>query len=122
MAETATPTTTTTELDPRRWWALGVLCFSLLLIVMDNTIVNVALPTIQRDLNATSSQLQWIVDAYVLVFAGLLLTMGSLGDRYGRKGALSLGLAIMGSASVACAWADNANQLIFFRAVMGIGG
>lgn len=110
------------ERDPRRWWALAVLCLSLLLIVMDNTIVNVALPTIQRDLGATGSELQWIVDAYVLVFAGLLLTMGSLGDRYGRKPALSLGLAIMGSASFISAWSSDPAQLIFWRAVMGIGG
>lgn len=110
------------ELDPRRWWALAVLCLSLLLIVMDNTIVNVALPTIQEDLGATASELQWIVDAYVLVFAGLLLTMGSLGDRYGRKPALSLGLAIMGSASAVSAWSSDPGQLIFWRAVMGVGG
>ena len=110
------------ELDPRRWWALAVLCLSLLLIVMDNTIVNVALPTIQEDLGATASQLQWIVDAYVLLFAGLLLTMGSLGDRYGRKPALSLGLLIMGSASAISAWSSDPEQLIFWRAVMGVGG
>ncbi|MBL8775731.1 MAG: MFS transporter [Acidimicrobiales bacterium] len=110
------------DLDPRRWWALAVLCLSLLLIVMDNTIINVALPTIQSDLGATASQLQWIVDAYVLVFAGLLLTMGSLGDRYGRKPALSLGLLIMGSASAISAWSSDPEQLIFWRAVMGIGG
>ncbi len=109
-------------LDPRRWWALGVLCLSLLLIVMDNTIVNVALPTLVRELGATTSQLQWIVDAYTLVFAGLLLTMGSLGDRYGRKPALSLGLLIMGTASAISAWSSDPEQLIFWRAVMGIGG
>ncbi|MCB1002628.1 MAG: MFS transporter [Acidimicrobiales bacterium] len=110
------------ELDPRRWWALAVLCLSLLLIVMDNTIVNVALPTIQRDLDATGSELQWIVDAYVLVFAGLLLTMGSLGDRFGRKPALSLGLVVMGGASAISAWSSDPSHLIFWRAVMGIGG
>ena len=66
----------------RRWWILAVLCFSLLVIVLDNTILNVAIPTIVRDLDATNSQLQWMVDAYTLVFAGLLLTAGSLGDRW----------------------------------------
>ena len=71
---------------------LAVLCFSLLVIVLDNTILNVAIPTIVRDLDATNSQLQWMVDAYTLVFAGLLLTGGSLGDRFGRRGALQLGL------------------------------
>jgi EmrB/QacA subfamily drug resistance transporter len=89
---------------------------------MDNTIVNVAIPTLQKDLGATTSQLQWVVDAYVLVFAGLLLTMGSLGDRFGRRGALALGLAIMGSASILSAFAGSANQLIVTRAIMGIGG
>ena len=85
------------QADPRRWVVLGVMCLSLLLIVMDNTIVNVALPTLQSDLGAGTSQLQWIVDAYILVFAGLLLTMGALGDRFGRRGALAIGLSVMGS-------------------------
>jgi MFS transporter, DHA2 family, multidrug resistance protein len=107
---------------PRRWVVLGVMCLSLLLIVMDNTIVNVAIPTLQRDLDASTSQLQWIVDAYILVFAGLLLTMGSLGDRFGRRGALSIGLAVMGVASILSAFANSADQLIATRAVMGIGG
>jgi DHA2 family multidrug resistance protein-like MFS transporter len=107
--------------DPRRWLVLPVMCLSLLLIVMDNTIVNVAIPTLQADLDATTSQLQWVVDSYILVFAGLLLTMGSLGDRFGRRGALALGLAIMGSASVASAFATSADHLIATRAIMGIG-
>src|SRR6476659_4013911 len=80
----------------RRWWILGVLCLSLVVITLDNTILNVALPTLVKDLHATNSQLQWIVDGYTLVFAGLLLTAGSLGDRLGRKGALQIGLAIFG--------------------------
>ena len=84
--------------DPRRWWTLAVLCLSLLVIGLDNTILNVALPTMQRDLDASSSQLQWIVDVYMLVFAGVLLTAGSLGDRFGRKRALSLGLPSSASA------------------------
>ena len=71
----------------RRWWILGVLCLSLLVIGLDNTILNVALPTLVRDLGASTSQLQWIVDAYTLVFAGLLLTAGSLSDRFGRRSA-----------------------------------
>ena len=73
----------------RRWWALAVLCLSLVVLAMDNTILNVALPTLARDLQATGSQLQWMVDAYLLVFAGLLLTMGAVGDRFGRKLALN---------------------------------
>src|SRR3712207_1465062 len=80
--------------DPRRWWTLGVLCLSLLIISLDNTILNVALPTIGRDLHAGASRLQWIVDAYLLVFAALLLAAGSLGDRFGRKRALTFGIAV----------------------------
>jgi len=76
----------------RRWLILGVLCLSLLVIVVDNSILNVALPTLVRDLKASNSQLQWMVDSYTLVFAGLLLTAGSLGDRFGRRGALTIGL------------------------------
>jgi MFS transporter, DHA2 family, multidrug resistance protein len=106
----------------RRWLVLGVMCLSLLLIVMDNTIVNVALPTLQRDLDASTTQLQWVVDAYILVFAGLLLTMGSLGDRFGRRGALAIGLSVMGTASILSSFADSADQLIATRALMGVGG
>ena len=106
----------------RRWLILTVLCFSLLVIVLDNSILNVALPTIQKDLNATSSDLQWIVDSYTLVFAGLLLTAGSLGDRFGRRGALQAGFVIFGLGSVASAMADSSGHLIAARAFMGIGG
>jgi EmrB/QacA subfamily drug resistance transporter len=120
-AATAPALASTTDRDPRRWIVLGVMCLSLLLIVMDNTIVNVALPTLQRDLGASTSELQWVVDSYILVFAGLLLTMGSLGDRFGRRGALAIGLTIMGSASIASAFASDASHLIATRAIMGIG-
>jgi EmrB/QacA subfamily drug resistance transporter len=106
----------------RRWWILGVLCASLLVIVLDNTILNVAIPTIVRDLDATNSQLQWMVDSYTLVFAGLLLTAGSLGDRFGRRGALQFGLVVFGIGSLASAFAGSADQLIATRAFMGIGG
>ena len=106
----------------RRWWVLAVLCLSLLIIGIDNTILNVALPTLSRTLHATNSQLQWIVDAYVLVFASLLLTTGSLSDRFGRRSALALGLAIFGLGSVASAFAGTANVLTATRALMGIGG
>jgi EmrB/QacA subfamily drug resistance transporter len=108
--------------DPRRWWTLAVLCLSLLIIGVDNTILNVALPTLQRDLDATSSQLQWIVDAYMLVFAGVLLTAGALGDRFGRKRALTIGLAVFGLGSLGAALSDSAEILIAARAVQGIGG
>jgi len=114
-------------LDPvaihaRRWWTLAVMCLSLMVIGVDNTILNVALPTLVRDLGATTSQLQWIVDSYTLVFAGLLLTAGSLGDRFGRRRALSAGLLVFGAGSVASALAGSAEQLILTRALMGVGG
>lgn len=107
---------------PRRWWAFIALSFSLLVIGLDNTVLNVALPTLARDLGATESQLQWIVDAYTLVFAGLLLTMGSLGDRFGRRKALIAGLSIFGIGSIWAAFSGSANVLIAARAFMGIGG
>jgi EmrB/QacA subfamily drug resistance transporter len=110
------------ELYAKRWWALGALCLSLVVIGMDNTILNVALPTLSRDLHASASQLQWMVDAYVLVFAGLLLTMGSIGDRFGRKKALNVGLVIFGLGSVASAFSGSADALIATRALMGVGG
>lgn len=106
----------------RRWWILGVLCLSLLVIGLDNTVLNVALPTLVRDLNATNSQLQWIVDSYVLVFAGLLLTTGSLSDRFGRRSALAAGLAVFGVGSVMSAFAGSSGVLIATRALMGVGG
>jgi EmrB/QacA subfamily drug resistance transporter len=106
----------------RRWWILGVLCMSLLIIGLDNTILNVALPTLVRDLHASTSQLQWIVDAYTLVFAGLLLTAGSLSDRFGRRSALAVGLMIFGIGSVASAFAGSASTLVGTRALMGVGG
>ena len=93
----------------RRWWILVVLCFSLLVIVLDNSILNVALPSIVRELHATNSQLQWMVDSYTLVFAGLLLTMGSIGDKYGRRPALQAGFAIFGVGSLLSALAGSPN-------------
>src|SRR5581483_7284503 len=109
------------QIHDRRWWALAVMCVSLLVIGLDNTILNVALPALVRDLHASTSQLQWIVDGYTLVLAGLLLTTGSLGDRFGRKGALGAGLAIFCAGSLASAFAGSATMLTFTRAFMGIG-
>ena len=110
----------------RRWLTLLVLCISLVVIVLDNTILNVALPTMahptsEGGLGATASQLQWIVDSYTLVFAGLLLTAGSLGDRFGRYRFLAIGLAVFGLGSLMSAMADSATTLIFTRSLMGIG-
>ena len=109
-------------LDPRRWWTLVVLCFSLLVIGLDNTILNVALPTLQRDLGASASQLSWIVDSYMLVFAAVLLTAGALGDRFGRKRALTFVLLVFGLASALSAVAESSEMLIATRALMGVGG
>ena len=106
----------------RRWWTLGVLSLSLLVIALDVTILNVAIPTFQRELGATAADLQWILNAYILVFAGLLLTMGSLGDRFGRRRALEIGLVLFGIASLAAAYSQTSTQLIAARAFMGIGG
>ncbi|HEY5134529.1 MAG TPA: MFS transporter, partial [Candidatus Nanopelagicales bacterium] len=107
---------------PRRWAILGVLVTSLLVVVLDNTILNIALPTIQTDLGADQSQLLWAVDAYILVFAALLFTWGVLGDKYGRKKILVTGLTIFAVASAACAFATTPTMLIVFRGLMGIGG
>jgi EmrB/QacA subfamily drug resistance transporter len=107
--------------DRRRWFALVVLCVSLLVIVIDNTIVNVALPTLVRDLGADVSQLQWVVDAYTLVFAGLLLLAGTLGDRFGRRRSLVVGLVVFGASSTAAGLAGGVDGLIAARAVMGAG-
>jgi EmrB/QacA subfamily drug resistance transporter len=105
----------------RRWLALSVLCVSLLVIVIDNTIVNVALPTLVRDLRADVAELQWVVDAYTLVFAALLLLAGALGDRFGRRRTLLGGLAVFGVASGWAAYAGGVDGLIIARAVMGAG-
>src|SRR3989440_8298476 len=102
----------------RRWWTLGVLCLSLVMVVVADASLNVALPTLVKALHASASSLQWIVDAYSLVFAGLLLTAGSLGDRYGRRLALNGGLVIFGAASGLAALAGSSGQLIAARAVM----
>jgi EmrB/QacA subfamily drug resistance transporter len=106
----------------RRWITLVVICMSLMVIGLDNTILNVALPTLGRQLHATTSSLQWIVDIYTLVFAGLLLTAGSLGDRFGRYKTLTIGLFIFGTGSVASALAGSTDALIATRAFMGVGG
>ena len=106
----------------RRWYTLGVLCLSLLIIVVDSTIVNVALPTFTRDLRASASGLQWIVDAYTLTFAALLLLAGAIADRYGRHYALTAGLAVFAAGSLGAAFTQTTAELIAARAVMGIGG
>jgi MFS family permease len=107
---------------PRRWLALAVLCVALLMVNLDNTVLNVALPTLVRDLHATTTELQWIVDAYVLVFAGLLLVAGSVADRVGRKKAFCFGLLAFAAGSAWAAFSGSTGMLIAARASMGIGG
>jgi EmrB/QacA subfamily drug resistance transporter len=115
------PTTPARGSSRSPWLILAVLCASVFIIVVDGTIVNVALPTFVRELGATTSQLQWIVDAYVLVFAGLLMAAGSIGDRFGRKGTLLSGMAAFGATSVLAAMSSTPGNLIAWRAAMGVG-
>jgi EmrB/QacA subfamily drug resistance transporter len=105
----------------RRWKILAVLCTSLMVVIIGNTALNVALPTLARELNASISEQQWMVDAYALVFAGLLLTAGTIGDRYGRKGALQFGLTVFLAGSVFAALMDSAAAIVAGRAIMGFG-
>ncbi|HYI38054.1 MAG TPA: MFS transporter [Thermoleophilaceae bacterium] len=105
-----------------RWKALAVLALSLLIVSLDNTILNTAIPSLRDDLSASGSALQWIVDSYLLVFAGLLLTAGSLGDRFGRKRALQFGLLVFAVGSAASALATSSEMLTATRALMGVGG
>jgi EmrB/QacA subfamily drug resistance transporter len=109
------------QIHARRWKTLGVLSLSLVIIGLDNTILNVALPTLQEEFDASASTLQWMVDSYLLVFAGLLLVFGTLGDRLGRKLALQSGITIFGIASMGALIADTSEQVIVIRSLMGIG-
>jgi EmrB/QacA subfamily drug resistance transporter len=105
----------------RRWATLAVVCLAVFVTVLDGTIVNVALPSLAVELGATTRQLQWIVDAYLLVFTGLLLAAGGLGDKFGRKRALVIGLAVFGATSAYAGSVGSPEALIFGRALMGIG-
>ncbi|MEM9563159.1 MAG: MFS transporter [Actinomycetota bacterium] len=106
---------------PRRWWILAVLCGALVLVVVSVSSLNVAIPAIQRSLDASGSELQWIIDAYALAFAGLLLPAGAIGDRYGRREALLAGLVVFLVASIGGMAAGSATALIVWRALMGAG-
>ncbi|MFI7339878.1 DHA2 family efflux MFS transporter permease subunit [Streptomyces sp. NPDC050085] len=108
--------------DPRRWWALGALVASMLVLGFDMTILNVALPTISADLGATTGQQQWMADAYIVVFAALMLPAGLLGDRFGRRRMLIGGLGIFLAASLVGAFASDVTWVIVARALMGVGG
>ncbi|MEN9507028.1 MAG: hypothetical protein RI958_2954 [Actinomycetota bacterium] len=105
----------------RRWWILAILSLSVFLVVVDNLIINVAIPTLARELDATTSELQWIVDSYALVFAGLLLACGGLGDRFGRKRVMQIGMALFGLFSAWAAFTDSSGTLIAARGLMGVG-
>jgi MFS transporter, DHA2 family, multidrug resistance protein len=110
------------ERNPRRWWILVVLVLSTLVLVIDNMVLTVAVPPLSADLGATAQDIQWILDSYILVFAGLLLTSGSLGDRFGRRKIMIIGLALFGASSLLAAFAADPAQLIIARTVMGVGG
>ncbi|MFC9432964.1 MFS transporter [Nocardia sp. NPDC057030] len=108
--------------NPKRWWILIVLCLSTLVLVIDNFVLAVAVPALAADLHASAQDIQWILDSYILVFAGLLLTSGSLADRFGRRRVMLVGLALFGVASLGATLASSPVELIVARTVMGIGG
>ncbi|MEY3364135.1 MAG: hypothetical protein RLZZ538_1679, partial [Actinomycetota bacterium] len=121
MTTDTTPTHPNAKVHARRWWILAILSLSVFLVVVDNLIINVAIPTLARELEATTSGLQWIVDSYALVFAGLLLACGGLGDRFGRKLVMQIGMVLFGIFSAWAAFTDTTEQLIIGRGLMGIG-
>src|SRR3954449_5734254 len=106
----------------RKWYTLAAMCFALFMIMLDNTVVNVALPSIQKSLHTNQESLEWTINAYVVTFAALILLGGKLGDRFGRKRMFLVGLAIFTVASAACALATTDTQLIAFRSLQGVGG
>ncbi|HWO63401.1 MAG TPA: MFS transporter, partial [Umezawaea sp.] len=110
-----------TRAHPQRWLVLGVLCLSVMVVVLDNTVLNVAIPSISTGLGAGTADIQWMINAYSLVLAGLLLTSGALSDRFGRKRALVAGLAVFGVGSAVAAYAGTPEALIGARAFMGLG-
>ena len=109
------------ELNPRRWWILAVMSLTTFMVFLDNTIVNTALPSISRDLGASTATLQWVIDGYTLVLAGFLLVGGTMGDRFGRRRFLILGMLIFGIAASGAALSTDSTMLIGFRGLQGIG-
>ena len=109
-------------MQPRRWWMLGVTCLSVVVVSLDLTILNIALPAISAALHAGTSDLQWLNDAYSLAFAGVILTAGMVGDRFGRKRLLLAGLAVFLAASLWSALSGSVGELIAARALMGLAG
>src|SRR5438034_8192972 len=108
--------------DNRRWWTLGAMCFALFMIMLDNTVVNVALPSIQRDLHTSLSGLEWTINAYTLTFAVLLVTGGRLGDIFGRRRMFLFGVIVFAASSAAIGLAPTQGWLVAGRAIQGIGG
>ena len=107
--------------ENRKWWTLGALCFALFMIMLDNTVVNVALPAIQRELGISRAELEWTVAAYALTFASLLLTGGKLGDLFGRRLIFVIGLIVFTTSSLFCGLSSSGAELITARAVQGVG-
>ncbi|UCE97353.1 MAG: MFS transporter [Dehalococcoidia bacterium] len=105
-----------------RWWTLVVIAISVLVVVLDSTIVNIALPTLQRELGATFADLQWMINIYIMIFAALMLSTGALGDRIGRKKMLQAGIILFGISSLFASMANTSGGLILWRAIMGVGG
>ncbi|MEI5527462.1 MFS transporter [Streptomyces brasiliscabiei] len=116
------PTAPSTQGHPQRWLILGVICLAQLTVLLDNTVLNVAIPSLTEELGAATSDIQWMINAYSLVQSGLLLTAGSAADRYGRKKMLIAGLVLFGIGSLAAGLAQTTGQLIAARAGMGVGG
>ncbi|MEU6877720.1 DHA2 family efflux MFS transporter permease subunit [Streptomyces sp. NPDC046712] len=108
--------------NPRRWWILVVLCLSTLVLVVDSMALTVAVPSMTEDIGASAQDIQWILDSYILVFAGLLLTSGSLGDRFGRRKVMIIGLLLFGLASLAATFSNDPGEVIAVRIAMGVGG
>ncbi|GAB7108209.1 MFS transporter [Streptomyces phaeofaciens JCM 4814] len=108
--------------DPRRWWILVVLCLSTVVLTIDSMALTVAVPSMTADLGASAQDTQWILDSYILVFAGLLLTSGGLGDRFGRRRVMLIGLVLFGAASLAATLCTSPGEVIAVRTAMGVGG
>ncbi|HSD81417.1 MAG TPA: DHA2 family efflux MFS transporter permease subunit, partial [Solirubrobacteraceae bacterium] len=122
MAAAASPPPRAQQLDPGRWWTLAAVCVAVFMLLLDITVVNVALPDIARSLGASFTDLQWVIDAYALSLAALLLTAGSLADRFGRRAVFTAGLGIFSAASLLCGLAPSPALLNVARGLQGVGG
>ena len=107
--------------ENRRWWTLAAMCFALFMVMLDNTVVNVALPSIQRSFDASLSSLEWTINAYSLAFAVLLVTGGRLGDIFGRRKVFLIGVVVFAAASATIGFAPTEGWLVASRAVQGLG-